>query len=95
MNKMETSKPEQEKKFGVLNYRIENSHYIVNIRWKDGRETERHFPTTGFLVVDPATGEKRGRIDGKKALKILEENTADMTSDAFSWLDFVGPNTEK
>ena len=90
MNKMETSKPEQEKKFGILNYRIENGHYIVNVRWKDGRETERHFPTIGFLVVNPTTGEKRGYIDGKKALKILEENTASMTSDEFSWLDFVG-----
>ena len=95
MNKMETSKPEQEKKLGVLNYRIEKSHYIVNIRWKDGRETERRFPITGFLVVNPATGERRGHLDGKKALKVLEENAANMMADEFSWLDFVGPNTGK
>ncbi len=93
MKKFETA-PEirvegEEKKFGVLKYRTENDHYIVDIRWKDGKEVEEHFPVAGFPVIDLATGEKLGRIDGKRALKILEENTADMTADEFSWLDFV------
>ncbi len=96
MKKIETSMPEQEKKFGVLKYKTENNHYVVNIRWKDGKEVEEHFPVAGFIVVNPATGEKRGHIDGKRALKILEENTAKMTADEFSWLDFVGgSNVEK
>ena len=74
MKKIETptSTPEQEKKFGVLKYRIENGHFIVDIRWKDGYEMEEHFPIIGFPVVNPATGERRGHIDGKSALKILE-----------------------
>ena len=92
---MEIPKLEQEKKFGVLNYRIENNHYIVDIRWKDGKETEEHFPTTGFSVVNPVTGEKRGHIDGKRALKILEDNTTKMTADEFSWLEFIGLSLEK
>lgn len=91
MNKMETPKPEREQKFGVLNYRIENSHYVVNVRWKDGRETERHFPVRGFPVVNLETGEIiKKNLSGKDALKILEENAANMMADEFSWLDFVG-----
>ncbi len=93
--KIETSISEQEKKFGVLRYRTENNHFVVDIRWKDGHETEEHFPIAGFPVVDPATGERRGHVDGKRALKILEENTAKMTADEFSWLNFVEPKIEK
>ena len=86
-NKLENLK---EKQIGVLKYRIENNHFVVDIRWKDGHKTEEHFPVKGFPVVDPATGEKRRPIDGKKALEILEKNAAKMTADEFSWLDFVG-----
>ena len=90
MEKIKTSAQEQKNKLGVLKYRIENNHFVVDIRWKDGKEVEEHFPIIGFSVVDPTTGEKHGHIDGKRALKILEENTAKMTADEFSWLDFVG-----
>ena len=90
MKKFETSIPEQEKKFGVLKYRTENNHFVVDIRWKDGKEIEEHFPVTGFPVINPTTGERQSHIDGKRALKILEENAAKMTADEFSWLDFVG-----
>ncbi len=89
MEKIETLKPEQKKQFGVLKYRTENNHFIVDIRWKDGKEVEEHFPIIGFSVVDPATGKKRGYIDGRRALKILEESAAKMTADDFSWLDFA------
>ncbi|OGN08857.1 MAG: hypothetical protein A3J46_03125 [Candidatus Yanofskybacteria bacterium RIFCSPHIGHO2_02_FULL_41_11] len=95
MNKAEILKPEKEKKFGVLGYRIENNHYVVNIRWKDGHEVEEHFPVRGFPVVDPATGESRRSIDGRRALKILEENAANMTADEFSWLNFAARIIEK
>jgi len=80
-----------EKKFGVLGSKIENNHYVVSLRWKDGQETGEHFPVKGFSIVDPATGKKWGvgHIDGKKALKILEENAAKMTADEFSWRDFL------
>lgn len=91
MEKTDTSILEQENKFGVLKYHTENNHFVVDIRWKDGHEIEEHFPMAGFMVVDPITGERRGHIDGKRALKILEENAAKMTADEFSWLDFVGP----
>ena len=96
MKKFETSMPEQGKKFGVLNYKIENNHYVVNIRWKDGKEVEEHFPVKGFPVVNPATGKFiKKNLPGKDALKILEENAAKMTADEFSWLDFVVPDMEK
>ncbi|MEK7121082.1 MAG: hypothetical protein AAB857_00060 [Patescibacteria group bacterium] len=86
---VETRVEDEERKFGVLSYKIENNHYVANIRWKDGHETEEHFPVAGFPVVDPVTGEKRHSIDGRRALKILEENAAKMTADEFSWLDFA------
>ena len=94
---MEKLKNLGEKKLGVLGYRIENNHYVVDICWKDGHETKEHFPVRGFPVVDPVTGEKRGEghIDGKKALKILEENAAKMTADEFSWLDFTTRTVER
>jgi len=79
----------QENEFGVLSHRIENNHYIVSIRWRDGVETDKHFPVSGFPVVDPKTDKSLGHINGNKALKILEKNSAEMTADEFSWLDFV------
>ena len=92
MKNIETPTIEQENKFGVLGYRIENGHYIVDIRWKDGHKTEEHFPERGFPVVNPDTGEFiKKNLDSKDALKILEENAANMTAEEFSWLDFVGP----
>ncbi len=78
----------EEKKFGVLGHRIENNHYVVDIRWKDGHETEEHFPVKGFPVVNPETGAVHDPIEGKKALKILEENADKMTAEEFSWLNF-------
>ncbi len=87
---VETRVEGEGKKFGVLGYKIENNHYVVDIRWKDGKVVEEHFPVIGFPVVDLKTGEKLGHIDGKRALKILEENASEMTIDEFSWLNFVG-----
>ncbi len=92
MEKIKTSTPEQENKFGVLSYRTENDHFIVDIRWKDGKQVEEHFPAKGFPVVDPETGKRQGHIDGKRALQILEENASRMSADEFSWLDFVVPD---
>ncbi|OGN32806.1 MAG: hypothetical protein A3I92_02520 [Candidatus Yanofskybacteria bacterium RIFCSPLOWO2_02_FULL_43_10b] len=82
---------EQEKELGVLDVKIENDYYIVSIRWADGKENEHHFPEKGFPVVDPETKKKVGAgwIDGKKAVKILRENSANMTEEEFSWTDFV------
>jgi hypothetical protein len=79
----------EENKLGVLEYKIENHEYVIKLRWKDGKVNEHHFPEVGFIVVNPATGEKKGIIKGKDALKILEENSPSMTQEEFSWLDFV------
>lgn len=95
MNKNEMTGVEGENKFGVLGYRVENDHYIVDIRWKDGHETEEHFPVKGFPVVDPKTKEVHDPIEGKRALKILEENAANMTADEFSWLNFSDPRPQR
>ncbi|HEY4474682.1 MAG TPA: hypothetical protein VJC06_02060 [Candidatus Paceibacterota bacterium] len=78
----------EKQKFGVLGHRIENNHYVVDIRWKDGHETEEHFPVKGFPVVNPKTKEVHNSIEGKRALKILEENADKMTAEEFSWLNF-------
>ena len=77
------------KKFGVLEYRTENNCYVVKLRWKDGKESEHHFPVGGFPVVDPVTHEKKGFIKGPEALKILEKNSPDINEEEFSWLNFI------
>ncbi len=79
---------EENKQFGVLDYRIESSHYIVHVRWRDGKENEHHFPERGFSVY-ATNGKRAGTLSGKEALKILEENSPKMTEEEFSWLDFV------
>ena len=76
-------------KFGVLDYRIENNYYVVHIRWKDGKETEHNFPERGFGVFDPDSGGRKGFINGRDALKILEQHSLNTTEKEFSWLDFI------
>ena len=78
-----------EEKRGVLGYKTENHHYVVSLRWKDGKESEHHFPEAGFQVVDPATHEKKGFIKGKEALRILQENAPSLNEDEFSWVNFI------
>ncbi len=79
----------QERGPGVLDSRIENGNYIVTIKWRDGKETEKHFPVVGFDVVDPVSHGHLGSIKGKKALEILQEHAAEYEYDDFSWRDFV------
>jgi len=81
---------EQKKERGVLGYRIENDRYVVNVRWKDGPETERQFPVAGFDVVDPGNGNKHlGSIKGKDALKILQDHAGEYDHEEFSWRNFL------
>ena len=84
---MKIESPEKQK--GVLSFKIENHHYVVSLRWKNGKENERHFPEKGLEIVDSG-GEKLGFIRGKDALKILQDNSPNMNEEDFSWRDFVG-----
>ena len=74
---------------GVLGYRIESGHYVVDVRWKDGEKTESHFPVMGFPVVNPATKKLLGKLSGEEALKILQEHAIEYERDEFSWQNFV------
>jgi hypothetical protein len=74
---------------GVVGHRIENDYYIVDVIWKDGVRTEKHFPVGGFEVVNPGSKTLLGRIKGKQALEILEEHAGECDSGDFSWQDFV------
>jgi hypothetical protein len=90
---MERIKPdsgvEQGGAFGVLEYHMENGHYAVSVRWKDGVETVKRFPVVGITIVDPVTQNKIGRIEGKKALEILQKNAGEYNHGEFSWRDFL------
>jgi hypothetical protein len=85
----------ENEKLGVLGHRIEDHHYIVDIRWKDGKESQHNFPEKGFPVVDPQTHQKLGFISGEKALRILENNAALLNEEDFSWIDFVNSSAKK
>jgi hypothetical protein len=74
---------------GVLGYRVENNHYVVDVRWKDGEKSENHFPIAGFTVVNPKNNECLGKIRGEKALEILQQHAGEYTREDFSWRDFV------
>ena len=78
-----------EKVPGVLGVKEENDHFVVSIRWKDGKEDERHFPINGFTVVNPETNQKLGFVKGDKAVKILRDNVATFNEEDFSWADFI------
>lgn len=80
---------EQNETFGVLDYHIDNDHYVVNVKWKDGIKTVQHFPVVGFTVVNPATKKYIGNIEGKKALEILQQHAGDFNHQEFSWRDFI------
>jgi hypothetical protein len=79
----------QKEKPGLLDYRIENNHYVARVRWKDGKETENHFPVDGFDVVNPKGNEYLGSIGGEKALEILQEHAGEYDYQDFSWRNFV------
>ena len=80
---------EQNEKFGVLDYHVDNGHYVVNVRWKDGEKTTKRFPVVGFTIINPANKERLGSMDGKKALAILQEHAGDYAYEEFSWRDFL------
>jgi hypothetical protein len=79
----------QEEKFGVLDYRIDNNHYVVDVRWKDGSKTTQHFPVVSFPVVDPINHQHLGNMEGERALGILQEHAHEYTHGEFSWRDFL------
>lgn len=85
---MKNLSEQRQEKLGVLGHRIENNHYIVGIKWRDGKKVEEHFPVNGFAVVNEA-GKLLGHLSGKKALDILEKNASKLTQDEFSWRDFL------
>ena len=89
MREQEKTSNDEESKSGVLGFREENNHYVVNIRWKDGVETESHFPSRGFEVVNPSTGERLGFMKGERALQILKEHAAEYANNEFSWRNFM------
>ncbi|MEK7138795.1 MAG: hypothetical protein AAB799_01300 [Patescibacteria group bacterium] len=78
-----------EKQKGVLSFKIENNHYVVKLRWKNGKETEHHFPEKGFAVFS-SDGTRVGFLRGQDALKILQDHSSNMNKEDFSWLNFVG-----
>jgi len=80
---------ESEEKYGVLRWREENNHYVVDVRWKDDIQTELHFPIAGMTIVNPANNERKGYITGEKALEILQDHAGEFEHDKFSYLDFV------
>ncbi|MDO8558204.1 MAG: hypothetical protein Q7S09_03380 [bacterium] len=89
MSEQEDTSRETESKIGVLGSREEDNHYIVSVRWKDGLESESHFPVRGFEVVNPATGKHLGFIRGEKAVDILKKHAAEFSRGEFSWQGFV------
>jgi hypothetical protein len=80
---------ELKEKYGVLRWREENDHYVVDVRWKDDMTTTLHFPIVGMTIVNPANNERKGYITGEKALEILQNHAGEFEHDKFSYLDFV------
>lgn len=84
----------EEQKFGVLDHNIVDGHYVVDIRWADGKESQHNFPEKGFGVYKPGYEPSRhGKppfLTGKEALEILTEHSGTMNEEDFSWLDYVG-----
>lgn len=85
----------ENKKLGVLDYKIKDHHYIVDIKWKDGKESQHNFPENGFGVYNPETHDKLGFISGKDALDILRERSPSMNEEDFSWLSYVNSKVKK
>ncbi|OGN00965.1 MAG: hypothetical protein A3B91_00600 [Candidatus Yanofskybacteria bacterium RIFCSPHIGHO2_02_FULL_41_29] len=79
----------ENQQLGVLNHKIINHHYAVDIRWKDGKESQHNFPENGFGVFDLKTQDKLGFISGQEALDILKEYSPFVNKEDFSWLDYV------
>ncbi len=86
MSEQESVNLESKDQLGVLGYREEFNHYIVKVRWKDGIETELHFPIAGFIVVNPETNEViRKNLPGKEAVSLLERYAKEYDHGDFSW----------
>lgn len=77
--------PESELPRGVLAERLENNHHVLSIRWADGEETEMHFPTRGFDVVDPTTHRKLGHLTGEEAVAMVREKSSRLPRASFAW----------
>jgi len=86
---------EELKQLGVLSWEIKDRYYAAKIRWKDGKESEHHFPEKGFPVYKLENGKPIGQplkiISGKEALKILADNSPFMEESEFFWKDFIQP----
>ena len=74
---------------GVLAVKTENNHFIVTVRWVDGEKSELHFPTRGFPVVTPDTGDPLGRLTGEQALEIIRRVAAGSMRSEFSWAKHI------
>ncbi len=85
----------ENEKSGVLDYKIIDHHYSVDIRWKDGKESQHNFPENGFGVYDTETHDKLGFISGEEALDILRKYSPSMNEEDFSWLSYVNLKVKK
>lgn len=89
----------EDSKLGVLNYEIKDHQYVVDIRWKDGKESQHNFPEKGFGVYkDGYEASRHGKppfIEGKEALEILKKYSSTMNEEDFSWLDYVNQGERK
>jgi len=75
---------------GVLGVTEENGHYAVHIRWKDGKESVRHFPVQGVEVWDVEKHVRLGRLSGDRMVNILKDVSADRCEGELEWKDFLG-----
>lgn len=82
-------------KFGVLDYKIVDHHYQVDIRWKDGKESQHNFPENGFFVFRPGTETPSFELSGYAALQILINHAAELNEDELNWLDYESEKTVK
>lgn len=87
------SSPEQHRP-GVRSHRIENNYYVVDICWRDGRESQIHFPVAGFNVVNPETNQRLGRLTSEKALQALVDHVGDLTREEFDWRNYLEPDDQ-
>ncbi len=88
-NKQKNMENFEGEKMGVLEHKIVDHHYSVDIRWKDGKESQHNFPENGFAVYDTETNHKLGFLSGPEALKILEEHASSENEEDFSWTNYV------